>query len=96
MRYLNLITAAFFFFQFVFTSIAQQRENRVNLKFDVKSEKINEATGWMKNSQTGEWIDNKNVIYSSKCPTYWVSQLHQNFIWIQNSFFWLLKGKSIL
>jgi hypothetical protein len=66
-------------------TFAQSRENKVNLKFESKSEKLTTAVGWKLNKETGKWIDNKNVIEDRNCPSYWVSYVSQNFKWIQFS-----------
>jgi hypothetical protein len=66
-------------------TFAQSRENKVNLKFESKSEKLTAAIGWKLNKETGKWIDNKNVIEDRTCPAYWVSYVSQNFKWIQFS-----------
>jgi hypothetical protein len=66
-------------------AFAQSRENKVNLKFESKSEKLTTAIGWKLNKETGKWIDNKNVIEDRTCPAYWVSYVSQNFKWIQFS-----------
>jgi hypothetical protein len=54
-------------------TFAQSRENKVNLKFESKSEKLTTAIGWKLNKQTGKWIDNKNVIEDRTCPESLVS-----------------------
>lgn len=64
-------------------TFAQSRENKVNLKFESKSEKLTAAVGWKKNKETGKWIDNKNVIEDRTCTAYGVSYILQNFKWIQ-------------
>jgi hypothetical protein len=64
---------------------AQSRENKVNIKFDKKSEKLTTAVGWKLNKETGKWIENKNVIDDRTCPAYWVSFISQNFKWMQFS-----------
>lgn len=66
-------------------TFAQGRENKVNLKFEAKSEKLTTAVGWEKNKETGKWIDNKNVIKDRTCTAYGVSYVLQNFKWIQFS-----------
>jgi hypothetical protein len=68
----------------VFT-FAQSRENKVQTKFEFKSEKLTSAIGWKMNKETGKWIENKNVIENRTCPSYWVSYVSQNFNWIQFS-----------
>lgn len=65
------------------STFAQSRENKVNQKFESKTEKITTAVGWKLNKETGKWIDNKNVIEDRTCPAYWVSYVSQNFKWIQ-------------
>ncbi len=65
------------------TTFAQSRENKINLKFDSKSEKLTSAVGWKLNKQTGKWIENKNVIDDRSCPAYSVSYISQNFNWLQ-------------
>jgi hypothetical protein len=77
-----LISASIFL---TISTFAQSRENKVNLKFDSKSEKLTTAVGWKLNKETGKWIDNKNVIEDRACPAYWVSYISQNFKWIQFS-----------
>ncbi len=67
------------------TTFAQSRENKVNLKFESKSEKLTTAIGWKLNKQTGKWIDNKNVIQDRTCHESLVSYVSQNFKWIQFS-----------
>jgi len=67
------------------STFAQSRVNKVNLKFESKSEKLTAAVGWKLNKETGKWIDNKNVIEDRTCPAYWVSHVSQNFKWIQFS-----------
>lgn len=66
-------------------AFAQNRENKVNLKFESKSEKLTTAIGWKLNKETGKWIENKNVIEDRACPNYYVSYITQNFKWIQIS-----------
>jgi hypothetical protein len=65
------------------SAYSQSRQNKKMLEFSEKSEKITKAIGWYQNDATGKWEQNKNVIYKEKCPSYWVSHLHQNFKWIQ-------------
>ena len=66
-------------------TFAQSRENRLNLTFESKSEKLTSAIGWKINKETGKWFDNNNVIEDRACPKYWVSYVPQNFNWIQFS-----------
>jgi len=66
-------------------TFAQSRENRLNLTFESKSEKLTSAIGWKINKETGKWFDNNNVIEDRACPKYWVSYVPQNFKWIQFS-----------
>jgi len=66
-------------------TFAQSRENKVNLTFESKSEKLTSAIGWKINKETGKWVDNKNVIEDRTSPSYWVSYVAQNFKWIQFS-----------
>lgn len=77
-----LISLSIFLTTYTF---AQNRENKVNLKFDLKSEKLTTAIGWKLNKETGKWIENKNVIEDRTCPNYYVSYISQNFKWIQFS-----------
>jgi len=84
------------------SSFGQSRENKVNLKFEMTSEKLTAAVGWKLNKETGKWIDNKNVIEDRICPTYMVSFITQNFKWIKfatikhkNSEFYVLLYESL-
>jgi hypothetical protein len=77
-----LIIASIFL---AFNTFAQSRENKVNLKFDTKSEKLSSSIGWKLNKVTGKWIDNKNVIDDKICEEYYLSHISQNFKWIQIS-----------
>jgi hypothetical protein len=83
MKSIKIIVQIALFFLISINLFSQSRENRRNISFDKKSEKLTEATGWMLNKETGKWVDNKNVIYDRPCPSYWVSQVSQNFKWIQ-------------
>lgn len=67
------------------TLFAQSRSNKVNLKFESKSEKLISAVGWKLNKETGKWIQNKNVIEDRICSQYLMSYIPQNFKWIQFS-----------
>lgn len=67
----------------IFNSNAQSRENKEIVQFSSKSEKLTKAIGWKQDKVTGKWIENKNVIYDRKCPSYLVSHVSQNFKWLQ-------------
>lgn len=67
----------------IFNLTAQIRENKVIGTFDSESQKLTEATGWAQSSETGKWIENKNVISEEPCPSFWISHVSQNFKWIQ-------------
>jgi hypothetical protein len=77
-----LISASIFL---TITTFAQSRENKVNLRFELKSDKLTTAVGWELNNETGKWINNQNVIYSRGCSEYMVSHIVQNFNWVQFS-----------
>jgi hypothetical protein len=77
-----LIIASIFL---MFNTFGQSRENKVNLKFETKSEKLNSSTGWKLNKVTGKWVDNKNVIFDKVCEAFYLSRQSQNFKWIQIS-----------
>jgi hypothetical protein len=83
MKIKHLLLTSFLVAFATFNSNAQRRENKETVQFSSKSKKLTEATGWEQNKETGKWIENKNVIYNSKCPSYWVSHVSQNFKWIQ-------------
>lgn len=75
---------AFFFIVFPCLVFAQSRENRVNITFQEKSEKLTEAPGYLYKGSTGNWVENNNVISSSECsndPCKSFSE--QNFKWMQ-------------
>lgn len=42
---------------------AQERKDKINLKFDTKSEKVTKAQGWSYD-KNGKWIQNNNFIWS--------------------------------
>ncbi|MBU3714937.1 MAG: hypothetical protein FGM46_08310 [Ferruginibacter sp.] len=73
----------FYLFNSSFNSFGQIRQNREVFSFENRSEKITDAIGWKLNNKTGNWIENKNVIYDNNCKYYWVSHIYQNFKWIQ-------------
>lgn len=75
----NKIILSLVIFITSFTVYSQSRQNRSNLTFTKKSEKLTEATGWALNKQTGKWVDNNNVIDKTICKSYWVSHISQNF-----------------
>lgn len=79
----NLLLMAVILTATIFNVAAQKRENKTIATFNSESQKLTAATGWAQNSQTGKWIENKNVIYDRDCPSYWISHVSQNFKWIQ-------------
>jgi len=67
----------------IFNLTAQSRENKAIATFSSESQKLTTASGWAQNSETGKWVENKNVIHDRDCPSYWISHVSQNFKWIQ-------------
>ena len=78
----NLIRQALIAVVFLLTlsSMAQDREDKVLLTFEKKSEKLTEATGWAKNN-LGKWISHKNVIDSH--DEIQDTSRTSNFYWMQ-------------
>ena len=78
----NLIRQALIAVVFLLSlsSMAQDREDKVLLTFEKKSEKLTEATGWETND-LGKWISRKNIIESQEGAVD-TSKTH-NFYWMQ-------------
>jgi hypothetical protein len=66
----NLFLMAVIIAATVFDVTAQSRENKTITTFSSKSQKLITASGWAQNSETGKWIENKNVIDDRDCPSY--------------------------
>lgn len=63
----------------ILSATAQPRQNRTTLTFLSQSPKLTQATGWIFNDDTGEWVDNPNAISTSK-EMYFSDP---NFAWIR-------------
>ena len=79
----TLLLSLFLVIIFVVNTNAQSRTNRTLLEFKTKSKKLTSAIGWEKNTQTGKWIENKNVISENIPSSSWISHIPQNFKWLQ-------------
>lgn len=66
-----------------FIGFGQSRTNAVIPEFDSLGAKLETATGWKYNSESGQWIDNPNYIDYKKGNTFWISHTYQNFNWIR-------------
>src|SRR5690554_5145077 len=65
-------------------AFAKKREDSEVFKIVKESPKLTHAKGWMKNTTSGKWVENKNVIATKKVYTFSdLSHYEQNFEWIQ-------------
>lgn len=76
-----IVTSVLFALLF-FDTNAQSRVDRENVQFELKSEKLTQASGWKQNQTTGKWIENQNVI-ADRGITPQARGVSQNFNWLQ-------------
>lgn len=48
-----------------------------------QKKKLLQAVGWQQNKETGQWVENRNVIDDRISPPYWSAHTSQSFNWIQ-------------
>ena len=79
---MKMLLLAVSFFVVIFSSIAQERENRPNIVFTNKSERLTKAVGW--EQKDGKWYDHLNLISSSSNED---TSTCSNFYWLQSASF---------
>jgi hypothetical protein len=70
-------------FLFPVSVVGQDRVDRKNVEWAVKSKQISTATGWKHNRTTGKWVSNKNAVHDNPVLAGMINYLDQCFNWIQ-------------